>query len=82
MKRFYAHPTEEDVYINDSNYSYAGTNDNNVKIYFSNKIEDKLSPRELEVYKLKSFSVDEISNKLSISQLTVKKYLNKINNIK
>lgn len=82
MKRFYAHPNEVNVFENDVNYIYAGTNDNNVKVYFSNEIKNILSPREFQVFNLNQYSKEEISIKLNISEKTVEKYLQKLKNKK
>lgn len=78
MKRKVAHNEQERQEFIALDYKEVGKEENGNYVFWSNKIEDLLSHRELQVYKLKAKSNEYISKELSISVESVENYRVKI----
>ncbi len=60
------------------NFIYGGSNENGQQVWINQSVEVNLSEREMQVYSLQNESDALISEKLEISEASVKNYRNKI----
>lgn len=78
MKRFVTHSEEERAIFIKKGFKEVGKEDNGNYVFWSNIIEDVLSEREMEVYKLSKKSNAIIALELNISVKSVEGYRSKI----
>lgn len=78
MKRKTAYTEKERKSFIEKGFMEVGQDDNGHYIFWSNEITDVLSPRELEVFKMRDKIDIDIAEKLGISEKSVLSYRDKI----
>ena len=78
MKRKVAHSEEERKAFIEKGFQEVGKEENGNYVFWSNKMTDILSKRELQVFEIQDKKDIEIAEKLSISEKSVLVYRKKI----
>jgi len=78
MKRKVAHSEEERKAFIEKGFKEVGREENGNYVFWSNKMTDILSKREIEVFELQDKSDSEIAEILEVSEKTIISYRKKI----